>query len=209
MSDGFSRSQRLVLFIASILGPALIYLIGMTWRVRVENPEKVLEARKVKGQILYCFWHCNLFVLCYTHRSSHAGLMISQSFDGEIVSRILQRLGYKIFRGSTSRSGAVALLKMLKDQSCDLALTVDGPRGPAEKVKPGAVTLAAHSGMPIIPISIVASRAWRMKSWDRLIIPKPFSIVTIKHGDLIMVERRPDNTDQIAETIENGIKRLC
>jgi lysophospholipid acyltransferase (LPLAT)-like uncharacterized protein len=180
----------------------------MTWRVRVENLDKVAEARKVKGQILYCFWHSNLFVLCYTHRSSNAGLMISQSFDGEIVSRILQRLGYKIFRGSTSRGGAVALLKMLKDQSCDLALTVDGPRGPAEKVKSGAVMLAAHSGSPILPISVVASRAWRMKSWDRLIIPKPFSIVTIKHGDLIMVERRPENIDQIAETIENGIKGL-
>jgi len=171
--------------------------------------EKVEEARKIKGQILYCFWHSNLLTLCYTHKHSHAGLMISKSFDGEIVSRILARIGYKIFRGSASRDGASALLEMLKSQGCDLALTVDGPRGPAERVKPGAITLAAHTGFPILPVSISASRAWRLKSWDRLIIPKPFSTVTIKHGDIIKVSKHSENIEKLIKTVENGITRLA
>lgn len=208
MSESFSRGQRVLLFIASILGPVLIYLMGVTWRVRWENLDNVQEAKKLGGQILYCFWHSSLLVLCFTHRHSNAGLMISQSFDGEIISRILQRLGYRIFRGSASRGGAVALLKMLKTQGCDFALTVDGPRGPAEQVKPGAVSLAAHSGFPILPISVAVSRAWRLKSWDRLIIPKPFATVTVKHGELIRVGRHPENIDKITKQIENGISRL-
>ena len=208
MKGEFSAGQRITLLITSLIGPLLIYLIGFTWRIRTEGLEKVEEAKKLKGQVLYCFWHSRLLTLCFTHRHSNAGLMASKSFDGELVTRILKRMGYKVFRGSTSRDGATALLEMLKVEGCDLALTVDGPRGPAEKVKKGAITLAAHTGFPIIPISIVASRAWRVKSWDRLIVPKPFSTVTIKHGDMIIVERHLENMDKLIETVEYGIGRL-
>lgn len=208
MSERFSGRQRLLLFVASILGPALIYLIGMSWRVRWENLDKVEEAKKLKGQVLYCFWHSRLLGLCYTHRFRNAGIMISQSFDGELVARITKRFGYHAFRGSASRNGAAALIEMLKSQGCDLGLTVDGPRGPAERVKPGAVALAAHSGLPIVPISIVASRAWRIKSWDRLIIPKPFSTVTVKHGEMIKISRHSENIEKMVKSVENGINRL-
>jgi lysophospholipid acyltransferase (LPLAT)-like uncharacterized protein len=208
MKEEFSVGQRFALFVAALLGPVLIYLAGFTWRVRFVGQDKLDEARKIKGRVLFCFWHSRLLGLCYTHRYRNFGIMVSQSFDGEWIARIVTRLGYRVFRGSASRDGARALLEMLKDNSGDLALTVDGPRGPAEKVKPGAISLAAHSELPIVPISFTASRYWRLKSWDRLIIPKPFSLVTVKYGEMIRVGKHSDNPDKMLMLVENGICRL-
>jgi len=114
--------------------------------------------------------------------------MVSKSFDGEWIAGIIKRLGYRVFRGSASRDGARALLEIIRGgKVCDLALTVDGSRGPAEKVKAGAIFLASNSGLPLVPISCVSPRSWRLKSWDRFIIPKPFSRVEIVMGKHIVV----------------------
>ena len=196
---------------ASFLGPLIILIYGMTWRVRWSGGEYLEAARAISGKVLFVFWHSRILGLTYTHRFNNAGIMVSKSFDGEWIARIVQRLGYHVFRGSASRDGAPALLEMLKsDKMGDLALTVDGPKGPAEKVKPGAVVLASLSGFPLVPITVRSSKAWRIKSWDRLIVPKPFSTVEVAMGHHIMV---PENAgrDEIArfaqetEVAINGI----
>ena len=158
--------------------------------------------------MLFCFWHSRLLGLFYTHRGMGNGAMVSKSFDGEWIARIGTKLGYHIFRGSANRGGAAALVTMLRDQhSGDLALTVDGPRGPAKKVKPGAIMLAAHTGLPIVPISYMPSRAWRLKSWDRLILPKPFSTITVRYGAPISI---PSDADIVkcAALIEQSINGI-
>jgi lysophospholipid acyltransferase (LPLAT)-like uncharacterized protein len=206
----YSGKQKVLLFVARFLGPTLIRLYGLTWRVRWEGQEYLAEAKKSSKQVLFCFWHSRLLGLCYTHRYWNIGIMVSKSFDGEWISRIVTKLGYRVFRGSASRDGAKALIAMLKSSGGDLALTVDGPRGPAEKVKPGAITLAAHTGLPIVPIAYIAEKAWRLRSWDRFILPKPFSKITIKYGKMITVpdDIKTDKVNTIVKDIEDGINKL-
>jgi lysophospholipid acyltransferase (LPLAT)-like uncharacterized protein len=210
VKDEFSVKQKILLFVAKFLGPTLIRLYGLTWRVHWEGQDNLAQARNKSGQVLFCFWHSRLLGLCYTHRFRNIGIMVSKSFDGEWISRIVTKLGYRVFRGSASRDGAKALIAMLKSNGGDLALTVDGPRGPAEKVKPGAITLASHAGLPIVPIAYVAEKAWRLKSWDRFFIPKPFSNITVKYGKMITIpiDFEINKTDAIIKEIENGINGL-
>jgi lysophospholipid acyltransferase (LPLAT)-like uncharacterized protein len=199
------------LLLASILGPFLILLYGLTWRVRWEGIDNLEEARRISDRVIFAFWHSRLLGLCHTHRFRNIGIMVSGSFDGEWIARIVRHLGYRVFRGSASKDGAPALLEMLKSKgSGDLSLTVDGPRGPAEKVKPGAISLASNTGQPIVPISYNASRAWRLKSWDRFMIPRPFSTVTVVYGKHISVpgDLNRDMIGKLSLDVETELKRI-
>jgi lysophospholipid acyltransferase (LPLAT)-like uncharacterized protein len=207
----YSWGQKLLLLVISILGPILLLLYGFTWRVKWSGVENLQDARAVSGSVLFAFWHSRLLGLCYTHRFRGIGIMVSKSFDGEWISRVVGHLGYRVFRGSASRDGAPALLEMLRSTDAgDLALTVDGPRGPAETVKPGIFSLASKSGLPVVPISYRATRAWRLKSWDRFIIPKPFSIVTVVYGRHIMVpaDLGNDAIRELTSALESGINSI-
>jgi len=143
MKKEYTTGQRILLFLASVLGPLSITLYGLTWKIKWSGDDYLQEARKDSGNVVFAFWHSRLLGLAYTHRFRNAGVMVSKSFDGEWIARIVSRLGFRVFRGSTSHDGASALLEMIKDGAGgDLALTVDGPRGPAEKATPGALYLA-------------------------------------------------------------------
>ena len=194
MDLNYSFGQRIMLLLASILGPFLILLYGLTWRVRWDGVKNLKDARQVSDKVMFAFWHSRLLGLCYTHRFRNIGIMVSKSFDGEWIARIVTHLGYRVFRGSASKDGVPALLQMLKSKSIgDLSLTVDGPRGPAEKVKPGTISLASKGKLPIVPITYMATGAWRLKSWDRFMVPKPFSVVTVVYGKHIVV---PEDLDK-------------
>ena len=210
MQETYTFGQRVALVVASLLGPLLILLYGYTWKVRWDGVDNLEKARKARGNVLFCFWHSRLLGLCHTHRYRNIGIMVSKSFDGEWIARIVTRLGYRVFRGSASRDGAAALVSMLKSQTGDLALTVDGPRGPAEVVKPGAISLAIHSGLPIVPITCAASSAWRLKSWDRFMIPRPFSTVTVRYGPGIAIPSHAmdKDIDELSLIIAEQINRI-
>ncbi len=200
-----------MLLLASILGPFLILLYGLTWRVRWHGVEDLEDARRVSDKVIFASWHSRLLGLTYTHRFRNIGIMVSRSFDGEWIARIVKYLGYRVFRGSASKDGVPALLQMLKNKNIgDLALTVDGPRGPAERVKHGAISLASNGGLPIVPITFMASRAWRLKSWDRFIIPKPFSVVTVVYGKHISIPEDLDKNlaGKLSLDVEMELKRI-
>jgi lysophospholipid acyltransferase (LPLAT)-like uncharacterized protein len=210
VKNEFSLGQKLLLLVAAFLGPTLIRIYGCTWRIRWEGVENLTEARTQCGQVLFCFWHSRLLGLCYSHRYRNIGIMVSKSFDGEWISRIVTKLGYRVFRGSASRDGAKALISMLKSSGGDLALTVDGPRGPACKVKPGIITLASHTNLPLVPIAYIAENAWHLNSWDKFILPKPFSTITVRYGKKITIpaEVKTERLGEIIKEIEEGINRL-
>jgi lysophospholipid acyltransferase (LPLAT)-like uncharacterized protein len=210
MDLNYSFGQKVILFLASILGPFLILLYGLTWRVRWNGLENIEDARRLSEKVIFAFWHSRLLGLCYTHRFRNIGIMVSKSFDGEWIARIVTHLGYRVFRGSASKDGVPALLQMLKSKEGDLSLTVDGPRGPAEKVKQGAISLASNGRMPIVPITCLASRAWRLKSWDRFMIPKPFSVVTVVYGRHVAVpeDGSKDITEKLSLDVETELKRI-
>ncbi len=176
-----------------MVGPLLILGLGHTWKVMILGEDKVREARKATGRVIYAFWHGRMLGLVFTHRFRGAHILISQHRDGELIAQVTKRLGYIPVRGSTTRGGTEGLFQMAeKAREGDLGITPDGPRGPAYHFQMGAVSLAQRTGCPILPIACSARSRKVLNSWDGFIIPFPFTTLIVVHGDPIQVERNCD-----------------
>ncbi len=167
-----------------------IRIYSSTFRLTIENEGAWMTHIREGGKILLCTWHQQFFS-AIRHFKEYAhlrpGLMISRSFDGEIIAGVANRTGWYTMRGSSSRGGREALgdmITMLKETGL-AAHIVDGPRGPAGVGKAGAIRLADAAGAAIVPFYTSADRAWYFGSWDRFMLPKPFARVTIRFGDII------------------------
>jgi len=171
------------------LGAALLRLLAMTWRIRTVNGEPLDEARRSGQRVLFALWHGELLPLLWHQRGRGVAVVISEHRDGEIIAQIAHVLGYRTVRGSSSRGASRALLGLTRaiDSGIDGAITPDGPRGPARVFAPGAAVAAQRTGALIVPIRASASHAWRLKSWDHFLIPKPFARVTVTMGPLTPV----------------------
>jgi lysophospholipid acyltransferase (LPLAT)-like uncharacterized protein len=178
-----SRTERRLRWIVP-LGAVLVRLLAATWRVRVVNPEHPRALRAAKTPVVFALWHGQLLPLLMMHRNENVSILISEHRDGEIIARIAERLGYRTVRGSTTRGGERALLGLARvlQGGGDVAVTPDGPRGPARRFAPGALVAAQRGGGTILPIAASASRAWRLRSWDAFLIPKPFARVTVAYA---------------------------
>lgn len=167
------------------VGVALIRSLASTWRLRVIN-DGGLRACRERGQpVILALWHGQMLVPLWQHRGEAVAILISEHRDGEIIARIAEALELRTVRGSTSRGAAralVGLTRTLRDGH-DIAITPDGPRGPAESFAPGALVAAERAGAPIVGIGVHAASAWRLGSWDRFLIPRPFTRVTIAYSD--------------------------
>jgi lysophospholipid acyltransferase (LPLAT)-like uncharacterized protein len=170
-------------------GAWLVRVLGRTWRIRVTNDDAVRRLRAAKQPIVFSLWHGQILPLLYHHRGEGVVVMISEHADGELVAQVAERLGFATVRGSTSRGAARALLQAVSvvRDGHDLAVTPDGPRGPAKSIAPGIAVLAQRTGAPVIGAAAHASAAWRLKSWDAFVIPRPFSRVHVAYSDAITV----------------------
>ena len=179
--------------VASLLGPALVRSLGATWKVRRFGFDPFGQRQQGgSGRYIVSLWHCNLLPLSYVHRNEGATVLVSRHGDGELIVRILLRLGFQVARGSTTRGGAAGLRELVRVARAgegDLSLTPDGPKGPPRKAQPGVVYLSALSGLPILPLALVCDRAWRFNSWDRFVVPKPFARIAVVAGRPIAVSR--------------------
>ena len=130
------------------------------------------------------FWHGRILPATYYFRGRGIVVMTSENFDGEWIAGIIERFGYGIARGSTSRGGRKALLQLTREMAAGkpAGFTVDGPRGPACVAQPGAVWLAKATGNPVLPFHLEADRHWTLESWDHTQIPKPFATVALTVG---------------------------
>lgn len=212
MSPGPGRltfGDRLLVTLAGVVGPVFLKLLGSTWRVRVEN-EDVVNRLHARGlAIVFAFWHGRLLSLEYVCRNRNIHVLSSWHKDGEISARVMTGLGYGVVRGSPSRGSARGLVGMLAKarEGHDLAITPDGPRGPAGTVKRGIFYLAEKSGSPLVPVGVAAGRARRLSSWDAFLIPLPFSRVAIVYGDPL--EWREDAPfEEKAEELRRAIDAL-
>lgn len=174
--------MRLILaFLASVF----LRVLRGTWRVRLFGPDPF--SRDETTQI-FCFWHGRQVGLFAHPRRRRLAVLTSLSRDGSLQSKILGLLGFHVLRGSSSRRGAAGLKGLIDAlrNGRDGAFAVDGPHGPARKVKPGAVLAARRSGANLIPITTRYSASWKFpKSWDHYAIPKPFARVDILRGQAI------------------------
>jgi lysophospholipid acyltransferase (LPLAT)-like uncharacterized protein len=171
-------------------GVWLIRLLAATWRMETVNGGELAMARREGRRVLFTLWHGELLPLLWHQRGEDVAIVISEHRDGEIVARIAESLGYSTVRGSSSKGGSRALIGLMReiDAGRDGAITPDGPRGPARVFAPGAAVAAQRTGALIAPIRAQASRAWRLRSWDRFLIPKPFARVRVSFGPLTAVE---------------------
>lgn len=165
------------------LGAWVIRALAVTWRIRTVHGERLREYRR-GGPVILALWHGDMLPPLWQHRGERVAILISEHGDGEIIARIGLRLGHAAVRGSSSRGAARALLALSRtlEEGRDVAVTPDGPRGPAGQFAPGALAAAQRSGAAIVAIGVHAPRAWRLRSWDRFLIPKPFSRITIAYG---------------------------
>jgi len=179
----FSLVQRLILAVVPRLVWAFLKVVSLTWRYEViaeEGVKPVLYGQR-PGPEIYCFWHqCVLPCTAY-FRYSRAIILISRSFDGELITRILRFFGYDAVRGSSSRGGREGLLglKHVIDDGGTAIFTADGPRGPIYQAKMGPIKLAQMTGAPIGAFHLEPEKAWVMRSWDRFIVPKPFTRICV------------------------------
>jgi lysophospholipid acyltransferase (LPLAT)-like uncharacterized protein len=166
------------------VGALLLRLLAATWRLRIVNGDYPRALRAAKAPVVFALWHGQLLPLLMMHRHENVSILISEHRDGEIIARVAERLGYHTVRGSTTRGGERALLGLARvlQSGGDVAVTPDGPRGPARRFAPGALVAAQRGGGTILPIAASASRAWRLKSWDAFLIPKPFARVTVAYA---------------------------
>jgi lysophospholipid acyltransferase (LPLAT)-like uncharacterized protein len=176
--------RRLRVALISALGGLLLRLLGTTWRVRRVGSEAFDEMLAKQEPFVVVFWHGEIVPVTWVHRRLGIAPLISRHADGEVIARIVEGLGYRTVRGSTTRGGVRALLEtaQLVNEGITVGFTPDGPRGPRHVFAPGALIVAQRTGRPIIALGATASRSWRLKSWDRHLVPKPFATVTIRYS---------------------------
>ena len=162
---------------------ALLWIVSRTWRfeiIAVEGVTTVLMGEK-PGPEIYCFWHQCVLPCTVYFRHSRAVILISQSFDGELITLILKMFGYDAVRGSSSRGAKEGLLglKQVIQTGRTAIFTADGPLGPIYQTKMGPIKLAQISGAPIGAFHLEPEHAWVMGSWDRFLVPKPFTRICV------------------------------
>jgi lysophospholipid acyltransferase (LPLAT)-like uncharacterized protein len=170
------RKRAQVALIAGI-GAPLLRLLATTWRVEIVGGERLAAA--IGGgpdRCIYAIWHGRILGCMWCWRDRGLVVVTSENFDGEWIARIIQRFGFGVARGSSTRGGARALRQLLRTlRDAPAGFTVDGPRGPRGVAQPGVVWLAKATGHPVVCMHSEADRAWTIGSWDRTQIPKPFS----------------------------------
>lgn len=194
-------------------GLLLVKLLSATYRIRICHPENEQKALDRHQSLIYASWHQRFFpgITLFSSRKPIA-IMISQSRDGEMIARAVDLLGWHPVRGSSTRGGAAALrqLKALARREYKIGHIVDGPTGPFGRVKPGLLRIAQAAGKPIVPTIVSAQKKWIFNSWDRFMVPKPFSRILIRFGDAIDVPPQldPSAFEERRTFIEQRMKHL-
>jgi len=189
----------------------IVNLYSLTFRIRLVNERAWLQRLQGGERILLCTWHQQFFAAIRpfrNYRQFNPSLMISQSADGDIVAGVAGKCGWQVVRCSSSRGGKEGLRSMIErlKKSGLAAHIVDGPKGPAGQVKAGVIQLAHSADAVIVPFYVCADRAWCFKSWDKFLLPRPFSKVSISFGDGIKFI--PVKDQDIFEIQKQNLERL-
>lgn len=192
----WSWGQRIALAVVPNLVALILRAIGSTLRYEVIC-EPGADVLPPPGTGIYCMWHRTVLLATCYFREYRAVVMISQSFDGELITRAAEKLGYGAARGSSSRGGHEGLrgMKQALEEGHPAIFTADGPRGPIYRTKMGPIKLAQMTGYPAASFYLLPERAWQANSWDRLLVPKPFSRVIVSFARSVPVDASADATE--------------
>lgn len=208
----YSFKQRFLIRFGGWAFYALVKLVGMTLRFEIDGTDHMkAESGEHKSPIL-CFWHDRIVSSTYFFRNRGIVVMSSISFDAEYTARCIQRFGFGVIKGSSTRGGTRALVEMIRLMKSGIptAFTIDGPKGPRYQAKPGPALLAKRTGQPIIPFIIETAKYRSLNSWDKLQIPTPFSRARVFFGDPIFVSPDADDDDleETTSTLQKALDAL-
>ena len=197
-------------FLFNFIFPYLLYVLIFVWCWTIRESRKKKESedyiQNISGSYILTLWHGRIFYLFYhLRRRSDFHLLISPSVDGDLLARLAQLMGYSVIRGSTFKkavSSTRSLIKILK-RGERIIIIADGSRGPPLKAQSGCIQIAGITNSPLIPMTYGAMRKIELNTWDRFVLPLPFTHCTINFGDRISVPHRPDG-----EVIQNKQKEL-
>ncbi len=187
-------------FAIHVFGGLILPLVIRSWRVEFDLPPHLKQLRD-GHKVILAFWHNRqIGLIRVADELRPVKVLISRHGDGEIIARIVARFGIGSVRGSSTRGGKAAVRKLVSaSRQSHLAITPDGPVGPRYHAKQGVALVAALTGLPVTWISWSTDRAWRFKSWDRFILPKPFARIRYRVGGTVEIDRNAG-----AEEIEAG-----
>ncbi|HXY31404.1 MAG TPA: lysophospholipid acyltransferase family protein [Gemmatimonadaceae bacterium] len=168
----------------AMVAVGLLQLLARTWRVRVVDGEKQRALRSTGQPFVLTLWHSQIFPLFWIYRGTGIRVLVSEHGDGQIIARAARWMGMGTIYGSSTRNGGRALLACVRELAAGnaVAITPDGPQGPKGSFSGGALVAAARSQAPLLFVAAAADRAWRLPTWDGLLIPKPFARVVVAYG---------------------------
>ncbi len=210
------RLSRLGRYLLPLIGGVLVRLWGWScFRIAVLNDEAE-RLRAAAGQgCIYVTWHQRLFNIYFFHHRRPITIMISRSRDGDLAARIAELLGFGTVRGSSSRGGPAAMLELIegmkKNSGTCAGMLGDGPRGPARKLKMGTIRIAQATGAPIVPVAYSAKRCKFFSSWDRFLLPLPFSPLVVAFGEPVRVAENAsaEELEDCRLRVEESLNRLA
>ena len=185
--------KTIKIYVFGSLAAGLIRLVYATIRWEYVIPDGI----STDAQNIYAFWHGRMLMLPRWYRSRHKRslyVLISQHGDGRLIAFAIKLLGIKSVAGSSSRRGVAATLELMRrlNEGASIGITPDGPKGPRQVCKKGVVTLAQQAGITVQPVSYSIEERWVIPSWDRMIVPRPFSRGVVVLADPIKIEADED-----------------
>ncbi len=209
---GLSLLQRLQIGLVSWVASAVVGLIGRTLRMTITFEEGSMPGLHAISPGIYPFWHRCVLPATWLFRNHGIGVLTSLSRDGEYIARVIRRFGFVPVRGSSSRGGQRGLLEMetMVKAGGAVAFTIDGPRGPCYVAKKGPVMLARLTGIPITAFYVAVERPWVLKTWDAMVIPKPFSRAYVRVAKYVHVAPDADDAalDRHYGEMQAGLERV-
>ena len=202
------------------IGPTAVDLTGRyglralfrTLNIQRTGQDAIPRRREERTPVIFVFWHGRLLPLIHVHRHQGTVVLVSEHRDGDYLARLLHHFGFGTVRGSSTRGGVRGLKGLIRAARSgeDLAITPDGPRGPDRELKLGALTVARMTGFPLVPVGVGVTSAWRIRSWDGLLVPKPFSTVRVAYGPPTLVPRNADQAkiDEVAVSLQGRLDDL-
>jgi lysophospholipid acyltransferase (LPLAT)-like uncharacterized protein len=203
--------RRVLASVAPPLGALVLRSLGLSWNIGEAGERSLSPLAKPTQPKIYAVWHeAVLAAVHYRDQPVHA--LASQSFDGELISRTLERLGYgRTARGSSSRGGATGALELERflEGGEHALITVDGPKGPRHQAKDGAIKLSRVSGCAVVPVAFACSPSLRLRSWDRMLVPLPFSRGVFWFGKELRFSGEGEESDEDRKTLQEGLDAAC
>jgi len=198
------------------LGLHLLYyvisILVKTFRIERVNADKIEKLSRENQNFVLAFWHSSMLIPWYLHRKKNFAAIVSQSKDGEILTRILLNWKYEMIRGSSHIGGKEAMQLLIDklDENFSIAITPDGPTGPPKKMKAGAVVAAKKTGKPLFLVGISIKNKIVFNSWDKFEFPKPFTKIVALYSEPIIVDNSisREETEKIILDCEKQLHQL-